>query len=83
MPAELQFAAIALFLIWCMASAASGSLWHEDTDRRGGLVWRDRTAAGRSDWRARHLDLTGPEPLRDGVGCGHSTQGEMVAAAAQ
>lgn len=58
MVSELQFVAIAVFLIWCLVSSLCGVLRPETVEQRARLVWRDRDATGWSDWREVHYGLT-------------------------
>jgi hypothetical protein len=71
MVTELQFVAIAAFLIWCLVSSLSGLLAPDPDEAR--LVWRERGPAGWSGWREAHFGLTAadrrvltqPEPVLD------------------
>jgi hypothetical protein len=71
MVAELQFIAIAVFLIWCLISSLCGLLNPEPDAAR--LVWREHSAAGWGKWREVHFGLTTadrrvlsqPEPVLD------------------
>lgn len=56
MVTELQFVAIAAFLIWCLVCSLSG-LFSPDL---GGahLVWREHGPAGWGKWREVHFGLT-------------------------
>jgi hypothetical protein len=68
---ELQFVAIAAFLIWCLVSSLSGLLAFDPAEAR--LVWRERRPCGWDGWREAHFGLTAadrrlltqPEPLLD------------------
>jgi hypothetical protein len=68
---ELQFVAIAAFLIWCLVSSLSGLLAFDPDEAR--LVWRERRPCGWDGWREAHFGLTAadrrlltqPEPLLD------------------
>lgn len=68
---ELQFIAIATFLIWCLVSSLVGVLDPEPDEER--LVWRERGPAGWSEWREVHYGLTAahrrvlaqPDPVLD------------------
>jgi hypothetical protein len=52
---ELQFLAIAAFLIWCLASSLGGVVADPEEAR---LVWREHAPAGWSAWREAHFGLT-------------------------
>jgi len=75
MVTELQFVAIAAFLIWCLASSLCGLL-NPDPDEAT-LVWRERGPAGWGQWREVHFGLTvadrrvlaHPEPVLDETVC--------------
>jgi hypothetical protein len=56
MVTELQFVAIAAFLIWCLVSSLSGLLAPDPDEAR--LVWREHGPAGWSGWREAHFGLT-------------------------
>ena len=53
---ELQFVAIAAFLIWCLVCSLCG-LFNSDVDEAR-LVWRELGFAGWSRWREVHFGLT-------------------------
>ena len=57
MVTELQFVAIAAFLIWGLVSLAVRADRRSDAAR---LVWRDRGSAGWGGWREAHFGLTRP-----------------------
>jgi hypothetical protein len=71
MVTELQFVAIAAFLIWCLVSSLSGVLAPDPDEAR--LVWREHGPAGWGGWREAHFGLTAadrrvltqPEPVLD------------------
>jgi hypothetical protein len=71
MVTELQFVAIAAFLIWCLVSSVCGLLTPDSDDAR--LVWREHGPAGWGAWREVHFGLTTanrrvltePEPVLD------------------
>jgi hypothetical protein len=71
MVTELQFVAIAAFLIWCLVSSLSGLLAPDPDEAR--LVWREHGPAGWGGWREAHFGLTAadrrvlaqPEPVLD------------------
>jgi len=71
MVTELQFVAIAAFLIWCLISSLCGLLNPEPDAAR--LVWRQHGATGWGNWREVHFGLTAadqrvlsqPEPVLD------------------
>jgi hypothetical protein len=71
MVTELQFVAIAAFLIWCLVSSLSGLLAPGRNEAR--LVWREHGPAGWSGWREAHFGLTAadrrvltqPDPVLD------------------
>jgi hypothetical protein len=71
MVTELQFVAIAAFLIWCLVSSLSGLLAPDPDAAR--LVWREHGPAGWGGWREAHFGLTAadrrvlthPEPVLD------------------
>jgi hypothetical protein len=71
MVTELQFVAIAVFLIWCLISSLCGLLNPEPDAAR--LVWREHGPAGWGKWREVHFGLTAadervlsqPEPVLD------------------
>ena len=71
MVTELQFVAIAAFLIWCLISSLCGLLNPEPDAAR--LVWREHDATGWGKWRQVHFGLTAanhrvlsqPEPVLD------------------
>ena len=71
MVTELQFVAIAAFLIWCLISSLCGLLNPEPDAAR--LVWREHNATGWGKWREVHFGLTAanqrvlsqPEPVLD------------------
>jgi hypothetical protein len=75
MVAELQFAAIALFLLWCLASSVCGVLKADPSEAR--LVWREHAPAGWRRWREVYFGLTAadrrildqPEPVLDRAAC--------------
>jgi hypothetical protein len=75
MVTQLQFAAIALFLLWCLASSVWGALKADPDDAR--LVWREHGPAGWRRWREVHFGLTAadrrilvqPEPVLDRTAC--------------
>ena len=75
MVTELQFVAIAAFLIWCLISSLSGVLDPDPAEAR--LVWRERGPAGWGKWREVHFGLTGadrrvltqPESALDRAAC--------------
>jgi hypothetical protein len=56
MVTELQFVAIAAFLIWCLVSSVSGLLAPDPDEAR--LVWREHGPTGWSGWREAHFGLT-------------------------
>ncbi len=68
---ELQFVAIAVFLIWCLISSVCGLLNPAPDAAR--LVWREHSVAGWGKWREVHFGLTSadqrvlsqPEPVLD------------------
>ena len=71
MVTELQFVAIAAFLIWCLVSSLSGLLAPDPNEAR--LVWREHGPAGWGGWREAHFGLTAadrrvltqPDPVLD------------------
>jgi hypothetical protein len=73
MVTELQFVAIAAFLIWCLVSSLSGLLAPDPDEAR--LVWREHGPAGWGGWREAHFGLTAAdrrvltqsEPVLDGT----------------
>jgi hypothetical protein len=75
MVSELQFAAIAAFLIWCLVSSLSGLPDAHQTESR--LIWREHGPAGWSRWRQVHFGLAAadrrllmqPEPVVDQTAC--------------
>lgn len=75
MVTELQFVAIAAFLIWCLISSLSGVLDPDPDEPR--LVWREHGPAGWSKWHEVHFGLTGadrrvltqPESALDRAAC--------------
>ena len=70
---ELQFVAIAAFLIWCLVSSLSGLLAADPDEAR--LVWREHRPDGWGGWREAYFALTAadrraltqPEPFLDPV----------------
>lgn len=68
---ELQFVAIAAFLIWCLVSSLSGLLALDPDEAR--LVWREHRPCGWDGWREVYFGLTvadrrlltQPEPFFD------------------
>ena len=56
MATELQFVAIAAFLIWCLVSSLCGVLTPEPDAAR--LVFREHGPAGWRGWREVHFGLT-------------------------
>ena len=56
MATELQFVAIAAFLIWCLVSSLWGVLKPEPDAAR--LVFREHGPAGWRGWREVHFGLT-------------------------
>jgi hypothetical protein len=56
MVTELQFVAIAAFLIWCLACSLCGLLGPDPDGAR--LVWREHGPAGWGKWREVHFGLT-------------------------
>lgn len=68
---ELQFVAIAAFLIWCLLSSLSGVLAFDPDEAR--LVWREHRPGGWDGWREVYFGLTAadrrvltqPEPFLD------------------
>ena len=56
MVTELQFVAIAAFLIWCLVSSLSGVLDPAEASAR--LIWREHGPAGWGRWREAHFGLT-------------------------
>jgi hypothetical protein len=56
MVTELQFVAIAAFLIWCLVSSLTGLLAPDPDEAR--LVWREHGPAGWGGWREAHFGLT-------------------------
>lgn len=56
MVTELQFVAIAVFLIWCLASSVCGLLL--PVPEPALLVWRERGSDGWGKWREVHFGLT-------------------------
>jgi len=56
MVTELQFVAIAAFLIWCLVSSVCGLLTPDPDDAR--LVWREHGPTGWGAWREVHFGLT-------------------------
>lgn len=73
MVTELQFVAIAAFLIWCLVSSLSGLLALDPDQAR--LVWREHGPDGWSGWREAYFALTTadrrmlmqPEPVLDPI----------------
>jgi hypothetical protein len=73
---ELQFVAIAAFLIWCLASSLCG-VFNPDSDEAARLVWREHGPAGWGKWREVHFGTTAadrrvlsqPEPMLDPTAC--------------
>jgi hypothetical protein len=59
MVTELQFVAIAAFLIWCLVSSLSGLLALDPDQAR--LVWRERGPDGWGGWREAYFALTGAD----------------------
>ena len=53
---ELQFVAIAAFLIWCLVSSLSGLLALDPDEAR--LVWREHRPDGWCGWREAYFGLT-------------------------
>lgn len=56
MVTELQFVAIAAFLIWCLVSSLSGLLALDPDEAR--LVWREHRPEGWGGWREAYFGLT-------------------------
>ena len=56
MVTELQFVAIAAFLIWCLVSSLSGLLASDPDEAR--LVWREHRPEGWGGWREVYFGLT-------------------------
>jgi hypothetical protein len=56
MVTELQFVAIAAFLIWCLVSSLSGLLALDPDQAR--LVWREHGPDGWGGWREAYFALT-------------------------
>ncbi len=75
MATELQFVAIAAFLIWCLVSSLCGVLRPEPDAAR--LVFREHGPGGWRGWREVHFGLTAadhrilmePEPALDRAAC--------------
>jgi hypothetical protein len=71
MVTELQFVAIAAFLIWCLVSSLTGLLALDPDEAR--LVWREHGPGGWGGWREAYFGLTAadrrvlaqPEPVLD------------------
>ena len=71
MVTELQFVAIAAFLIWCLVSSLTGLLALDPDEAR--LVWREHRPQGWGGWREAYFGLTTadrrvltqPEPVLD------------------
>lgn len=71
MVTELQFVAIAAFLLWCLVSSLSGLLALDPDQAR--LVWREHGPDGWGGWReayfalspADHRRLVRPDPVLD------------------
>ena len=71
MVTDLQFVAVAAFLIWCLVSSLCGVLNPDPEPAR--LVWREHGSAGWGRWREVHFGLTTadrrvlmqPEPVLD------------------
>jgi hypothetical protein len=71
MVTELQFVAVAAFLIWCLVCSVAGLLTPDADSAR--LVWREHGPAGWGSWREVHFGLspanrrvlTHPEPNLD------------------
>lgn len=71
---ELQYVAIAAFLLWCLACSLC-SRPDPDQGEAARLVWREHGPAGWGRWRKVHFGLTGadrrvlsrPEPVLDGA----------------
>lgn len=59
MVSQLQFIAIAAFLIWCLVSSVSGAFRPYSAAAR--LVWREHLPTGWSRWREVHYGLTGAD----------------------
>jgi len=56
MATELQFVAIAGFLLWCLVSSVCGMLTTAEEPSR--LIWRERCPVGWGAWREAHFGLT-------------------------
>ena len=77
MVTELQFAAVAAFLIWCLVGSLSGVLKPDPAESPAMLVWREHRPTGWSDWREVHFGLTAadrrillqPDPVACETGC--------------
>ncbi len=77
MVTELQFAAVAAFLIWCLVGSLSGVLKLDPAESPARLVWREHRPTGWSDWREVHFGLTAadrrillqPDPVACETGC--------------
>ena len=75
MATELQFIAIAAFLLWCLVSALCGVLNPEATESL--LIRREHGPTGWTAWREVHFGLTAadrrilaqPEPIIDARAC--------------
>ncbi len=75
MVTQLQFVAIAAFLIWCLVSSLCGLHGPDTAPAR--LAWREHGPAGWSKWRGVHFGLTvaarrvltDPEPVVDATVC--------------
>lgn len=62
MVTELQFVAIAAFLLWCLVSSLSGLLALDPDQAR--LVWREHGPDGWGGWREAYFALTAADHRR-------------------
>lgn len=75
MVTELQFIAIAAFLLWCLVSSVCGIL--VPAEEPALLIWREHGPSGWTGWRQAHFGLTAadlriltqPEPVLDERAC--------------